>query len=476
MRFLINRRWQLFFYALFALFVLVTPIPALRAESYLPFADYRIVDSTGTYYVVVKRQGGPRYKGPWGPVELTIAQRKAGSSPVRPARAKVVSLEGQGNVYEMLAREDVAVRDSDSVHGRVALDTPSAAILVSTTGIGIVLLDLYGLNHTLMSGDVPALKIVSLKGNPAHSIKLESLFSHDEIVSFQRTLSGCLSWWRCAWIDEDRRELIVVGRNTNKNGSDPLASIAFDTGVVRRGGREDVMRAILTRNPGALASALDIAIRWNLREAKPYLPVILASETLPLEARLRAAVLLALLGDKAGTDLMTKSVIKVSHELRRHPDWQDIENERLSGIYAYCVKHLPDLLGDKALPVLHDVARQHDYPSVMYGAFRRIGAKSVPHLVRMLEDNDDPQGQVFAADLLREFKPDTEAAVSALAKALGSSSQSRVGRSLRVASAAALGEIGRPARAALPALLRLSHDENEGVRKAAADAIERIRR
>jgi hypothetical protein len=457
--------------------ILASPPARLAAESYFPFADFRVIDATGKYYVVVQRTGGPRHRGEWGPVELTIAQQKPGSSRVQPGRAKVVRVEGAGDEYQMADADKVAVRPDDTVHGCIGLDNPSSTILVSNTGLGVVLLDRYGHNYTLVAGKDPAVKIVSLKGQLLHSIKLESLFSSEEILRFRPTLSGSRFWLLRAWIDEERQELVIVGRDNEQAEPDPIAVVKLATGVVRRGNAEDIMRAVATKKPDALAAALDVAIRRSLKGVKPQLPGILQNEALPIEARLRAAVFLGSMGDKSGAELLASTTRQVSKQLLQHPDWQDIENERLFDIYYYAVRHLPDLLGERALPILREVARRQGYPTVpTYDAFCRLGAKSVPHLIEMLEDDNDPQGQVFAADVLCRIKPDTEVAVSSLAKALRSPAQSTSGLALRQVAASALGEIGPPAKSALPALSILVHDADEDVRKAAADAIAKINR
>jgi HEAT repeat protein len=92
----------------------------------------------------------------------------------------------------------------------------------------------------------------------------------------------------------------------------------------------------------------------------------------------------------------------------------------------------------------------------------------------MLHKQDEPGGQVFAVDVLSAIKPEAPAAIAGLIKALESRSTSRSGCQLRWVAASALGEIGPPAKGALPALSRLIGDEDETVADAAASAIRKI--
>jgi hypothetical protein len=120
-------------------------------------------------------------------VELTIAQRKAGTLPVQPARAKVVSGQGAVGGYKTVADKDVAVRRGDVLHGRLTLDNPGGTVLVSGTGLGLVWLELYGHNYTVASGKDPAVRIVSREGKVCHAVPLEDLFPPKDSAGFLRT-------------------------------------------------------------------------------------------------------------------------------------------------------------------------------------------------------------------------------------------------------------------------------------------------
>src|ERR1700679_4282492 len=88
-----------------------------QATTFLPCREERVTDSNGRYYVVVKRREGTK-QGEYGPVTLTIAQRREGSAAVRGALATPVKL---GAFYIPTQDPAIGVRDGDSVHGRVEL-------------------------------------------------------------------------------------------------------------------------------------------------------------------------------------------------------------------------------------------------------------------------------------------------------------------------------------------------------------------
>jgi hypothetical protein len=404
---------------------------------------------------------------------------------VRPAKARIVKgtdvpgwEDRPAPGYIMAADLDVVVRKGDAVLGRRAVNNPPGTILISSTGLGVVLLDLYGFNFTVASGKNPALTVLSRNGTPRYSKSLHDLFDGETRVNFPRTGSGTF-WLDHAWIDEQRKEIVIVGRKDGRQGTPPLAVVGFEKGSVRSGGVQDVLQAISSRNRGALKSALEVAMRMNLKQARRHLPGILSDRALPLDARLRAAVFLSRLGDKSGAKLLVRAARTASHGLLEHPDWEDLEFERYFDLYDYSVKHLPELLGARALPVLSEVARRVDYPVVAAQAFSRLGRAAVPTLVAMLADETDPNGQLFAAGVLEKIKPPTRRGVAALTRALRSSSRSPrswLDLTLRGVAAEVLGEMGPAAKSALPSLSRLLHDDNEDVRTAAAEAIRKIKR
>ena len=94
--------------AIGGLLIAATILPVVHADSYRPFRNFRQVDATGRYYIVVKKNGGPEDPGAGTPVTFEIAERKLGSSPVTTA-------EDGGRDEEIIASPQVKVREGDNL-------------------------------------------------------------------------------------------------------------------------------------------------------------------------------------------------------------------------------------------------------------------------------------------------------------------------------------------------------------------------
>jgi hypothetical protein len=445
------------------------------ADSYLPMPNRLIPDPTGRIYVVQTRRGGDVQALPWGPVELTIAQRLAGTPPVIASRSKITEVMGKGYFIQSFPGQEIAVRKGDRILGRVRIDIPPGAVLVSSTGLGVVLLDIYGGNYTFFSRDDPALTIITLEGKILYRKTLQSLFTTEQIATFYRTGSNTAFWLQAAWIDEDRLEIVVVGRSGVEKIHDPIVVVKFNTGEARPGGRDEIVRAFQTMNAGAVGYALELAERWRITETiGPYIPKIFANPTLPVTARLRAAVYLGARGNERAAQFVKEMAIESSEKLPQHPDVDDAENERLFEIYSFAVNHLPDVLGEKALPVLREVSRKSGHGYLALDAYCRLGKIAERQLIEMLNYVRDPSEQVFAAEVLGRARANSERAIGALAKALQSKVRTQSGITLRSVAAFSLGEIGKAAKPAIPALRALTNDDDAEVRQAAIEAIKRI--
>src|SRR5262245_13949162 len=138
----------------------ITPL-AVRGDSYFPFCNFREVDATGRYYIVVKKEkGGPRDPGRGTPVSCELGERKSGSPSVEPA-------EDEFDFEAPKPNPAVKVREGDSVLARGKLKRCPRQILISSTGLGFVGLDVGGYNYGLRrSGD--AVVIVAKDGTARH--------------------------------------------------------------------------------------------------------------------------------------------------------------------------------------------------------------------------------------------------------------------------------------------------------------------
>jgi hypothetical protein len=105
---------------------------AAFADSYAPFANYRAVDPTGRYYVVMKkidRQGNAIVGVP---VAFEIAERRQGSAPVAAVSDPDRYERASGG---KATSEPVTVREGDLVLGKGTLDRAPRMIVISSTGL-----------------------------------------------------------------------------------------------------------------------------------------------------------------------------------------------------------------------------------------------------------------------------------------------------------------------------------------------------
>jgi hypothetical protein len=437
------------------------------ADTYSPFADERVVAPGGRYYVVIERQGGTEQRDQWGPVNLTIAEQAPGARPVDSARALVDSRIG---LYVTRKNTNISVRDGDTVHARIKLEHPPGITLISSTGL-VVLLDYYGINSlALRNGN--AVSILSLKGELLHGRKLSDILTWNEIWSYD---NKCGSLWLLygAWINETDHDLIIIGSDYNLGKSNrPIAVINLDSGKVRRGGPEDVRNAIIKADSAGLELALEIGLEMKLQGVKEHLPKIVSNEKMPLGARLRAAAFLATFGEKDGSSLFSRVALMASKN--QLDDLADDYDEQLAHVVGYAIRHLPEVLGEQAAPVLRDASRKYGYGVGLVHAFSRLGEQAVSTLIAMLEDERDIESQYLAIEALAEIGPRAKPAVPALIKALDSNR--KTSRDLRIDAVAAyaLGCLGHEARTAIPALSRLTNNSDEEVRRRATEALEKI--
>jgi hypothetical protein len=166
------------------------------------------------------------------------------------------------------------------------------------------------------------------------------------------------------------------------------------------------------------------------------------------------------------------SLLGAEERAAGHPDAEHASN------LGYAIDHLPDLLGDKALPVLKTTLVKAGRFSRHDHAFKMLGRRSVPTLVSILDDDRAFEAQLDAADCLGSLGPEAEAAVPALIRALHKPRGKKHGiLFVRLDSSAAwaLERIGPKATAAIPHLEQLAKADDENVRDSARSALDAIR-
>jgi len=238
----------------FLLLVVVTLIASgAYADSWNPWRDQLVVSPGGKHYVVMKRTGGPKVFGQWGPVKYTICECATDSPPVKIARSKIVELgideydhERGGQRYEIKANPNVNVRDGDRILGRGNLERPPLHILVSDTGLGFAGLDVYGYNYASLKAD-NAVVIVSSNGKVIHRKRVTDLFTTDKIADFDTSAGGMfwLNYRNPGWINDAQKRLAVVGAASEaKPNRHIIRYIDWQTGEITNGRTQDSQKAI----------------------------------------------------------------------------------------------------------------------------------------------------------------------------------------------------------------------------------------
>jgi len=441
--------------AIGSLLIAATTLPIVHADSYRPFRNFRQVDATGKYYIVVKKNGGPKDSGDSGsgtPVTFEFAEWKRGSP-------TVTAVEDGGSDDEIVNNREVCVRPGDQLLGKGSLKRCPRHIVISSTGLGFVGLDVRGHNYgDLQSRD--ALVIVSRDGTVRHRKALIDLFSEKEVDQFVRS-AGSIFWMGGGWIDESRKEIVIVSAREFPDMK-PIPRlfrvVRLETGIVRQGSSAVVLTALSELNMGALDEAIDLAAELKLSESKPDLARLFSDDNLPLLTRLRVAVALAALGDRRGGELMKKTVFEDSFER------------------SYAIRHLPFVTGDEAGQVLCDAVRRlgKDASRVAWDAMHYVsGEAAVPPLLRLLREGHCPMCIDFSVECLGNKGPKAKAAVPDLIRILQTKPKTRDPFWTQQLAALALGRIGPEAAAALHALTHLAethaHDEWEKVKRQQPD-------
>ena len=268
--------------------ILAACAASLWADSYAPYPDNVQVESTGRFYVVVKvLPGGPGDPGRGTPVEVSIAERKKDSPPVLAARTapKAAALPEQDE-------PEIAVREGGTLHGRVRLGRVPRQIVISSTGLGFVGLDVNGYNFA-WPGQRKRTDDAVVYVGPDGTVKFRKdtldLFDDHEMGQFRAITAGGVWWCGGGWFDEKRKQFVIVGNAMQSTPKQRFFRILdLETGELSKGSADLVVTALKDANPGALTLALDLAAELELKEVQPYLGRILWSTDFPPEGRAKS--------------------------------------------------------------------------------------------------------------------------------------------------------------------------------------------
>ena len=123
-----------------------------------------------------------------------------------------------------------------------------AQIVISSTGLGFVGVDVYGHNFgELRNGH--ALVVVSKDGVVRHRKDLIDLFTEAEVGGFPRS-TGSVHWIGGVWFDERRKEIVVVSSPSGLFWPRRLYRIVdMETGKVRHASSDVILTALAEVNP-----------------------------------------------------------------------------------------------------------------------------------------------------------------------------------------------------------------------------------
>ena len=327
--------------------VLIPALPA--ADRWAPFQDRTYSSDHGAYAVTIRRRGqGARF---------TLLQRTPGTAPLESADVKAGLPRGQ--------RPPATAEATVLAEGSLA-HLPFE-VLVSDSGHGFAAIETYA-----RMGHGHSMTTVNAKGETAHALPLEALFTPEEIEQLNHSVSSI--WWhKDMWIDEGSGELIVTSDGSGMfPKSRRLRVFAWGVGhpadgrvrpgVCPRGpptGRGRGAQAALDRFSGEARA--DLTSRYIELLHRKRVPA----------TRLRAAVALAELDDLRGADL----VRYVAFDPRAGTLFS-IPNR------TYALSASPSLLGEEAIPLLIETLRAR--PDLLRSdksqALRSFGARALPHL------------------------------------------------------------------------------------------------
>ncbi|WP_391601811.1 HEAT repeat domain-containing protein [Thalassoglobus polymorphus] len=421
----------------------------LFADSYGPYADFRQVDPTGRYYVVVKKlPGWGDDPGRGGRVRFDFVKTKPGTEPVTFEqnyfdRDKVHYL----NFLNPNEKKNpkVKVREGDTLLGQGILNRAPGNILISSTGQGFVTLDVFGYNFADRK-NLDSLVVVSKDGVVQHRKSLYDLYSVKEISQFNFTAGGVF-WVEGGWIDEQQGSAVVISVITDTDHPSRIIRVVdLDSGEVSKGSSDEIVTALKKGIPRAMPFAIELAIELRMKNCTPYLANIYSSEEFGDDIRTYAAVGLALFGEMGSKEFLRESVTTQSTDSTRNS-------------VKFAINHLNEIFGSDAPQLLREIACKTD--NYVSHQFMKTPSKSIPILIEMIEDRKCPDGQLVAVHCLGRFG--TEKAIPSLVKVFQKESNSS--SRLKQYSAVALGEIGPASQAVLPHLQSIVEELEEELEK-----------
>ena len=299
------------------------------ADSWGPYGQERIVDTTGRYYVVITQLDSPVKGG-----TFALVRAKADAEPVHGY---------QNNRFRPKRDKETGIRDGDKVLARGKLRPLPLHVRVSSGGTGFAVMGTYG-GQSIHGGEFAW---VDRTGTLRHEKGLDELFTEAEYKTFTHTVSSV--WWFVdAWVVDDPGQIVLVGGS--KDGPGFVKVISTADGKVRSGGDAELRAAIGGSDPRAMLAAVKIAVRRGMKGLGPHLRRLVVDDSAEMAARLEAARLVVKEGDQASANAAAALMKRV---VSSEPQNQ-VEREA----QEYAFRHLREVLrGGDSLPFLERALR-----------------------------------------------------------------------------------------------------------------------
>lgn len=320
------------------------PVP----DSWMPFSNKRVVAPSGKRYVVVRKKGqGIRFE---------LCERRAGAGLIESAESSSVNLLGA-------VKKDISRDPKDRVIATGTYKQMPMGVQMADGLDGFLLFDKYA---NVGYGEV--VTWIDGRGTTCFEHTLKDLFGAAPKGSMATVSS--LWWSRSVWLDERAKSVVVL-----TTGGE-LREVAIPGGAITVPEDDRLLGWAMHGSAKGRASALEVIAEGPLPRCQKALPLVsgtLLDRSQPLSLRLRAGWIVA----RAGSDPSVAPLF-----LETVAGGEGISREDR----AFAVRHLGEVLGDEALPVLRGLMRgtATDVWGDAYQAFGAIGESAVPTLIAML--------------------------------------------------------------------------------------------
>ncbi|MFN3244984.1 MAG: HEAT repeat domain-containing protein [Planctomycetota bacterium] len=324
-------------------------------DSWGPFRNKRIVTPSGKRYVVVRKKGLG--------ITFELCARRAGQPPL-----ESVADSGYPGLWNLGGKDKDVSRDpKDRLLAKGTYKQMPMQVQITDGLDGFLLFDKYG---NLGYGEV--VTWIDGRGKVVFEHSLEDLFGGSP-KGTTATVSS-LWWSRAIWLDARAQSIIVV------TSLGELREVKVADGAISEPSAERLIGWAMHGDVGGRATALEVIAEGDVARCEKALPLVSGTfldRSEPLSLRLRAGWILARVGNEPGVERLYLETVRGGDEVA-------------DADMRFAVRHLGDVMGDRALAVLRDLMRGKASKvwGDAYQAFAAIGESAVPTLLEMVEEQD----------------------------------------------------------------------------------------